>query len=186
MKGGTRAALRYAKAVLNLAKEKNLAEVVNADFQLIANTLENSTDLKVVLLNPVVKSGVKKTVLTKIFDSKINGITQGLLDLLIENKRLNILADIAKEYTIIFDFDMGIEVARVITAVPLTKNLENTILEKIKSLTGNDVTIKNTVNPDLIGGFILRIGDLQYDASINGKLNLLKREFEDNQYISKY
>jgi len=182
---GTRAALRYAKAVLNLAKEKELAEVVNTDLQLIVDTLETNNDLKVTLSNPVIKLGVKKAILTKVFDSKINSITQGLLDLLIEKKRLNILEAVAKEYTIIFDFDMGIEVAKVTTAIPLTKKLENTILKKVKSLTGKIITIKNTVNPDLIGGFILRIGDLQYDASITGKLNLLKRDFEDNHYISK-
>ncbi len=183
---GTRAALRYAKAVLNLAKEKQLAEVVNADFQLITDTLETNNDLKTVLLNPTIKAGIKKIVLTKIFDSKINGITQGLLDLLIEKKRLNLLLAVAKEYAIIFDFDMGIEVAKVTTAVAITKELENTILEKIKSLTGKSVTIKNAVNPDLIGGFILRIGDKQYDASIAGKLNHLKRDFEDNHYIPKF
>jgi len=183
---GTRAALRYAKAVLNLAKEKQLAEVVNADFQLITDTLETNNDLKTVLQNPVIKAGVKKIVLTKVFESKINGITQGLLDLLIEKKRLNILTAVAKEYTIIFDFDMGIEIAKVTTAIPLTQKLENTILEKVKSLTGKAVTVKNTVNPDIIGGFILRVGDLQYDASITGKLNLLKREFEDNHYIPKF
>ena len=183
---GTRAALRYAKAVLNLAKDKNLAEVVNTDLQLIVNTLEANQDLDDVLLNPVIKSGVKKNILTKVFKTKVNGITQGLLNLLIEKKRLNILVDIAKEYAIIYDFDMGIEVAKVTTAVALTKELENTILEKVKSLTGKAVTIKNTVNPDLIGGFILRVGDKQYDASITGKLNLLKRDFEDNNYISKF
>ena len=183
---GTRAALRYAKAVLNLAKDKNLAEVVNTDLQLIVNTLEANQDLDDVLLNPVIKSGVKKNILTKVFKTKVNGITQGLLNLLIEKKRLNILVDIAKEYAIIYDFDMGIEVAKVTTAVALTKELENTILEKVKSLTGKAVTIKNTVNPDLIGGFILRVGDKQYDASITGKLNLLKRDFEDNHYISKF
>jgi F-type H+-transporting ATPase subunit delta len=183
---GTRAALRYAKAVLNFAKEQKLADVVNTDLQLISNTLEDNKDLQVVLLNPVIKSDVKKTILTKVFDSKINAITQGLLDLLIEKKRLNLILAVAKEYTIIFDFDMGIEVAKVTTAVPLTKELKNTILEKIKSLTGKAVSIKNTVNSNLIGGFILRVGDKQYDASISGKLNLLKREFEDNHYIPKF
>jgi len=183
---GTRAALRYAKAVLNLAKERKLADVVNTDLQLISNTLEASKELQVFLLNPVIKSDVKKSILTKVFDSKINAITQGLLDLLIEKKRLNLILAVAKEYTIIFDFDMDIEVAKVTTAVAITKELENTILEKIKSLTGKSVTIKNAVNPDLIGGFILRIGDKQYDASITGKLNLLKREFEDNHYIPKF
>ncbi|NQW35509.1 MAG: ATP synthase F1 subunit delta [Flavobacteriales bacterium] len=183
---GTRAALRYAKAVLSLAKDKNLAEAVNADLLLIASTLESNKNLRDTLLNPVIKSGVKQSILTKIFEGKINGITQGLLHLLIENKRLNLLLPIAKEYAIIFDFDMGMEIANVTTATPLTKDLESKILEKIKTLTDNEVTIKNIVDSNIIGGFILRIGDKQYDASITGQLNLLKREFEDNYYVSKF
>jgi len=186
MKGGTRAALRYAKAVLNLAKDKNLEEAVNEDLLLIASTLESNPNLQNTLLNPVVKADVKKRILIQLFDSKVNGITLGLINLLIENKRLNLLLAIAKEYVIIYDFDMGIEIAKITTAVPLTKNLEKKILEKIKTLTDKAVTIKNMINPNLIGGFILRIGDKQYDASITGKLNLLKREFEDNYYVSKY
>jgi F-type H+-transporting ATPase subunit delta len=179
----TRAALRYAKAVLNLAKEHHLAEVVNTDLQLIAHTLETQANLRITLLNPVLKSGIKKAILTKIFESKINGMTLGLLNLLIENKRLNLLSDVALQYAIIYDFDINLEIASVTTAVPITKALEAKILEKIKTLTGNEITIKNKVNPDLIGGFIIRIGDKQYDSSIAGKLNLLKREFEDNYYV---
>lgn len=179
----TRAALRYAKAVLNLAKEHHLSDVVNADLQLIAHTLETENDLSVTLLNPVLKSAIKKNILTKIFESKINGITLGLLDLLIENRRLNLLATVAEQYAIIYDFDIGLEVAKVTTAVPLTKVLKSKILELLKSLTGNKITLTNQVNPELIGGFIIRIGDKQYDSSISGKLNLLKREFEDNYYV---
>ncbi len=179
----TRAALRYAKAVLNLAKEHQLAETVNFDLQLIAQTLQTHSDLSVTLLNPVLKSGIKKNILTKIFESKINGMTLGLLNLLIENRRLNLLSTVAEQYAIIYDFDISLEIANVTTAVPITKTLEAKILEKIKSLTGNKITIKNKVNPDLIGGFIIRIGDKQYDSSISGKLNLLKREFDDNYYV---
>jgi len=181
----TRAALRYAKAILNLAKDRKLAEVVNTDLQLITNTFVNQPDFQVILLNPVIKSDVKKVILSKVFGAKINELTLGLINLLIENKRLNILLDVAKEYIIIFDFDMGIEVAKVTTAIPLSKNLENKILTKVETLTGKKVTIKNTIDPTVIGGFILRIGDIQYDTSINGKLNLLKRDFEDNYYIPK-
>jgi len=158
---GTRAALRYAKAVLNLAKDKNLAETVNADFLLISSTLESNTELQVALHNPVIKSDVKKGILTQVFDSKINGLTQGLINLLIEKKRLNLLLAVAKEYAIIFDFDMDIEVAKVTTATPLTKELESKILDKLKTLTNKAVTIKNTVDPSIIGGFILRVGDKQ-------------------------
>jgi len=181
----TRAALRYAKAILNLAKEKKLANLVNSDFKLIKNTLENQKEFQVILLNPVIKSNVKKTILKKVFASKINALTLGLINLLIENKRLNLLLDVAKEYIVIYDFDMGIEVAKVTTAVPLSKKLEDKILKKVKALTGKKVSVKNYVDPTVIGGFILRVGDKQYDASINGKLNVLKRDFEENHYIPK-
>jgi F-type H+-transporting ATPase subunit delta len=77
------------------------------------------------------------------------------------------------------------EVATVTTAVPLTKELEAKVLAKIKELTGNDVSLENKIDESIIGGFILRVGDLQYNASIANKLNTLKREFTNNTYVSK-
>ena len=65
----------------------------------------------------------------------------------------------------------------VTTAIPLTDDLKSKVLAKAKELTGKDVTIKNIVEASIIGGFILRIGDIQYNASIANKLNKLKREF---------
>ena len=56
------------------------------------------------------------------------------------------------------------------------------VLRKVKEITGKEVTIKNSVDPDIIGGFILRIGDVQYDASVSNKLQVLKRQFEDESY----
>ena len=58
-------------------------------------------------------------------------------------------------------------------------------MEKINQITSKKVSVENKVDPSIIGGFILRVGDKQYDSSINGQLNLLKREFEDNHYISQ-
>jgi F-type H+-transporting ATPase subunit delta len=77
------------------------------------------------------------------------------------------------------------EVATVTTAVPLTKELEAKVLAKVKELTGNDVSLENKIDENIIGGFILRVGDLQYNASIANKLNTLKREFTNNTYVSK-
>ena len=87
-----------------------------------------------------------------------------MISLLIDNKRLSILNDVAKKYTILFDELKGIEVAKVTTAVPLTEVLNEQVLAKVKEITGKEATIENIVNPDIIGGFILRIGDVQYDA----------------------
>ena len=115
---GTRAALRYAKATLNLAKEKGFAKEVNDDMILIQSTIEENHDLEIMLKSPVIKSKAKKSVLTDIFGKKVNGITMGLLNLLIENKRPSLLILVAKEYIVIYDFLKGIEVAQVTSAIP--------------------------------------------------------------------
>jgi len=182
---GTRAALRYAKAVLNLAKEKGFAKEVNDDMILIQSTIEENHDLEVMLKSPIIKSGPKLAVLTQVFEKKVNGITMGLLNLLIENKRLPLLNLVAKEYVVIYDFLKGVEVAQITSAVPLTKELEADILKKIKESVGKEISMNNVIDPSIIGGFIIRIGDKLYDSSVSSRLKNLLSQFEDNHYISK-
>lgn len=176
---GTRAAKRYAKAVLNLAKDQNTVEAVNNDMMLITNTVTNSKDLSDMLQNPVLRSEIKKSALLEVFKDS-NAITVGLIDTLISNKRINILSEVASRYNQLYDKYRGSEVAIVTTAIPLTDDLKSKVLAKAKELTGNDVVVKNIVDESIIGGFILRVGDIQYNASITNKLNKLKREFKLN------
>jgi F-type H+-transporting ATPase subunit delta len=182
---GTRAALRYAKATLNLAKEKGLADQINTDMLLIDKTISENDDLLIMLKSPIIKSGLKKSTLTKVFEKSINAISLGLINLLIENKRIQLLPLVAIEYTVIYDFLKGVEIAQVTSAVPLTMELEVKLLKKVKEIVGKEITLKNIVDPSIIGGFILRVGDKQYDSSISSRLNTLLAKFEDNQYISK-
>jgi len=182
---GTRAALRYAKATLNLAKEKGLADQINNDMLLIDKTISENPDLLIMLKSPIIKSALKKSTLTKVFEKNINAISLGLINLLIENKRIKLLPLVAIEYTVIYDFLMGVEIAQVTSAVPLTEKLEAKLLKKVKEIVGKEITLKNIVDPSIIGGFILRVGDKQYDSSISNRLNTLLAKFEDNQYLSK-
>ncbi len=182
---GSRAAVRYAKAILSFALEQNKEVEVNNDLLFIAKTIEESEELQLLLNNPILKSELKKAALKEIFGSKTSSLTVGLIDLLIDNKRLPILSEVANKYTVLFDELKGIEVAKITTAVSLTEALNKQILKKVKEITGKEATIENIINPDIIGGFILRIGDVQYDASISNKLQVLKRQFENESYISK-
>lgn len=182
MKDG-RPALRYAKAILNLAKEKNVATEVNNDMKLILATIESSDDLQLLLKSPVTKAADKKNVLNAVFSEKVNPITTGLFNLLEENKRITMLTSITKKYGVIYDFDKNIQAAKVTTAVGLTPALEKKIQDKIVALTGYTATIENIINPDIIGGFILRVGDVQYDASISNQFNELRREFDNSHFI---
>jgi len=176
---GARAAIRYAKAILSLATDKKSAESVNNDMKLMANTMSENIELNDVLTNAVIKAEVKKAVLLKIFP-KLNSISTDLFDVLITNKRVDILPEIAIQYSVLFDAVNGKEKAKVTTAIPMSKELEAKVLDKVRELTNKEVTLENIVDESIIGGFILRVGDKQYNASISNKLNKLKREFTLN------
>jgi len=176
---GTRAAIRYAKAVLSLASDQNAAEAVNNDMKLIATTIEENAELSQVLKSAVVKSEVKKAALTQIFPNT-NSISSEVFNLLMSNKRIDILGDVASTYNQLFDELNGKQKAQVSTAFPMTNDLEIKVLAKVKELTSKAVELENIVDESILGGFILRVGDKQYDASVSNKLNKLKREFTLN------
>ncbi|MDA7568004.1 ATP synthase F1 subunit delta [Flavobacteriaceae bacterium] len=175
----TRAAIRYAKAVLSLANEQNSASKLNDDMKSIVNAVAESKDLSDMLQSPVIHSKVKKATLLEVFPN-MNKLSVKLIDLLVENKRIDIIDEVAQKINMLFDESQGTQIAKVTTAIPLTKELEAKVLTKVKELTGNDAEVQNTVDESILGGFILRVGDIQYNASIANKLDKLKREFTLN------
>ncbi|MBF8148976.1 ATP synthase F1 subunit delta [Winogradskyella sp. F6397] len=176
---GSRAAIRYAKAVLSIATDQKSAEAVNSDMKLIKNTIAESGELNQMLQSPVVRSTDKKEVLLAVFKNA-NDATTNLIDTLIANKRLALLNDVAISYIQLYDELRGSQVATVTTAVPLTEELKTKVLAKVKELTGKDAEVENIIDENILGGFILRVGDIQYNASIANKLDKLKREFTLN------
>ena len=173
-----RAALRYAKAALSLAKKQNKEAVVNKDMQLIENTITESKELQSFLNNPVFKAEQKLKAINAVFGGKIDEITKNVIQLLLKNKRLSLLPFVAKQYQNLYKKAQNVASAIVTTAVPLTDDLKEKVLNKIKQETGKEVSLQNIVDDSVIGGFILQIGDKQIDASISGKLNNLSRNFE--------
>lgn len=180
-----RPALRYAKALLNLAKEKGVDEKVNNDMLLLIDTIEESKDFDQVLQSPVIKAADKLKVAQSLFEKHIDTVTLGLINLLAENKRLAILNTIAKQYRVLYDFHKSIDVAKVITAVPLTAELQEVVSAKVKELTGNESSLENEVDPSILGGFVLRVGDIQYDASILNSIKHLKNQFDNSHFEAK-
>nr|WP_315223862.1 ATP synthase F1 subunit delta [uncultured Flavobacterium sp.] len=174
----TRAAIRYAKAILDLANSKGVAEAVNNDMKAIASTIESNLELSTFIQNPTTKVEVKESALLEVF-ADVNGVTKGLFHLLFENKRFEILEAIALEYKKLFDESNGVEVAKVTTAIPMDAALEAKVLAKVATLSDKKITIENIVDPAIIGGFILRIGDQQYNASVANRLQVLKRELSN-------
>lgn len=175
----SRAALRYAKAILDMAKENKALDAVEKDMRTIASTISDSKELKDVLASPVVSGVSKKKALKEIFKGS-HAITEGTINMLVDNKRIGMLNEVALKYIILNEQLKGKDVAYVTTAIPLNDAMEQKVLKKVTSITGKQVTIENIIDETIIGGFILRVGDLQYDSSIANKLNNIKREFSNS------
>jgi len=176
---GERASLRYAKSVLSLATDEKAADAVNTDMKLIVKTIGDSKELREMLQNPVIRSSVKRAVLQKVF-SKTNAVTEKLVSILFTNKRIALLGEVALKYNQLYDELRDRQVAKVTTAVPLTEGLKAKVLAKVHELTGKEVELVNVIDESILGGFILRVGDIQYNASISNKINNLKKEFSLN------
>lgn len=172
-----RAAIRYAKAILDLSQEQNSSDETYSNMQLIEETVTASDELQAVLNSSIIKFDIKKNALLAIFDGKINKLSTSLIAILVANKRISEFSAVASQYIMLYDAMKGKQIAKVTTAIPLTDSLKTVVLAKVKELTGKEAILKNVVTPEILGGFILRIGDIQYDASISNKLNSLKRQF---------
>lgn len=174
----TRAAIRYAKAILDIAHSKGVATEVNNDMATIASTVNGNAELMAFIGNPTLSLTVKNNAVAEIF-TNVNGVTKGLFQLLNENKRFEILGSIASEYNRLFEEMNGMETATVTTAIPMDADLEGKVMAKILTFSNKKINIKNIVDPAIIGGFILRIGDQQYNASVANRLQVLKRELSN-------
>ena len=171
----SRAAIRYAKAILDIANSNGKAASVNDDMKSIVGAVAESEELKEFLSNPTVKGDVKVAALSEVFAS-VQQETKSLFRLLLETKRFEILPAVASQYNHLFDELSGVQVAKVTTAFPITSELEAKVLAKIKEFSNKSITIENIVDESIIGGFILRIGDKQFNASVASGLQTLRRD----------
>lgn len=175
----SRAAGRYAKAIFEMALDKSVLDSVNIDMISIAETVRSNQELADFLSNPVVKNEIKLAAVNQVF-AGVQSLTKDAFTLLNVNGRFEILAQVAEIFQALSDEHKGIITAKVTTAVPMDAALESQVIKKIQSLAvGKTVRIENTIDPTLIGGFVIRIGDMQYNASLASKLQQLKQEFSN-------
>lgn len=175
---GNRAAIRYAKAILDIAQANNNTDKVLNDMKTILKAISESNELKNFLENPIVNIKTKNDSVTEIFTS-VQNETKGLFQLLLANKRFEILDNITKQYISLYNEASNVENATVTTAFPITADLETKVLTKVKEFSSKNVILTNIIDTSILGGFILRIGDKQYNASVANKLQQLKREFSN-------
>ncbi len=171
----SRAAIRYAKAIFEIAKEENSIDSVFSDMKTVEILCNSSDDFKNLLSNSQINYNEKKTAILSLIKDH-NSLTIKLLDLLIQNKRVYIVNDIANSFIQLYNSHNDIKEAVVITASPINKDLEEKILSKINVSDLKSINLKNIVKPEILGGFIIRFDGKEYNASVKQNLNNLKTQ----------
>lgn len=183
---GTRVASRYAKSFIDLTIEQGVLEKAIADMNHIASICKSNHDFVIFLKSPVIKTDKKLAVLKDVFEGKLDKVTYTYIKLITNKKREKYLAEIAAEFLNQYNTKKNILKAVVTSASGIDDGTRKKIMELVKEVNTSEVVIEEKINKDLIGGFIIRVGDKQVDASIARKLNNLRRSFKENPFIKEF
>lgn len=176
---------RYARSLVDLALEKGVLEEVNKDMHLFHDTLKANPQLKAVLANPVIDGSDKKGILRKLFGGKVNALSLSFYEIMISKGRDALLYDTSRQFFEQYNALKGIVKASITSAAGLTDQQLKQVREIVGEIVPGEVQLENRIDPSLIGGFVLKIGDKQYDTSISRKLRGLKQELTSRFYESK-
>ncbi len=180
-----RIALRYADSVLELAEDQNKSEAILADMELISSAMVENNELLVVLKNPLIKSAKKNDILNAVFNGKLSDLTLSLIKLLCDKDRVSVLPYVAEQFVKLYKETKKIVGATVTTAVEMDEAFRTKVSNLIKANFDGSVELTEKVDADIIGGFILQIGDQRLNNSVAHKLSTLRREFDSNLYIKE-
>jgi F-type H+-transporting ATPase subunit delta len=170
------AAKRYAKALLSLALERNALESVYQDMDNVADTVRKSRDLKVLLSNPIVKTEKKRAIIATLFGKANIPITTQFFDMVSSRHREAILGEIAESFIQEYRTFKKISTVEIASAVPLSEGQRQSIVKLLVKDPSLTIEIVQKIDPTLVGGFIVRTGDQQIDASVSRKLRNMKLE----------
>lgn len=179
-----RAAGRYAKSLVDLSQERNLLEQVYTDINFFLSVYKQNPAMQAMLTSPIITSDKKMAVLQKVFGSKVQPLTIQFFEIITRKNRSTYLATIAQAVINQYNDIKNIATATVMSAVALDAKNYDEIKSFISSSTGKNIELQTIVDPKLIGGIVIKIGDKLFDASIAGSLNKVKQELL-NTYISK-
>jgi F-type H+-transporting ATPase subunit delta len=173
--------VRYAKALFALAKEGNSLEAVKTDMIFLNQCLSEVPELQFIIQSPVIKVSEKIKLFEEAFRDAFHSLTASFIKLIVEKRREEHLAGISRYFVSLMKTEQGIKPAELISATPLNESLRQSLLNYITRKFNTQVELQESVDEKLVGGFILRIGDQQVDASISSKLERIKTALINSQ-----
>ena len=177
-------ARRYAQALTEEAQSAGGLDAVDADVALVTETLDGSRELRLALTSPVVSQDKKRAVLDRLFASQASDLTLRFLHLLVQNEREGQIPDILDAYRALRDERTGTVEATVRSARPLDHAEIDRVKGALEARSGKTVRMRYEIDPALIGGLVVRMGDVVYDRSVRHQLDSLRDQLAERAAVS--
>jgi F-type H+-transporting ATPase subunit delta len=165
-----RIARGYAKALVQAADDGGNIEDVETGLDTLQEALAGSPDLAAFFVDPMISADVKADIVAEIFEDALPPLIQSFVALLVEKRRERELASIVIETKRLLDERAGVETAHVRCAIALTETQTGNLLQELARITGKTMRIEVEIDPSILGGFVVRIHDTVYDASVNTQI----------------
>jgi F-type H+-transporting ATPase subunit delta len=167
-------AYRYAKALIDLASQQGVVNEVNTDMSFFEQICEENDEFVAVMASPIVRHDKKLGILKKIFEKNVNPVTFSIFTVLTKKNREKLIYPIAVEFKKLFNQQKGIQKVIVSSVEALTDQQKAAFSKVVSDAINKQVELEEKIDPSLIGGYVLRVGDTQIDTSVRKKLNDLK------------
>lgn len=174
----SRIANRYATPLLELAGEQNQLDEVREDIRLFEGVLESNRDFLLMLQSPIISNRKKATILDEVFKGKVSELTAQFFQLVARKNRERFLPDIAREFVKLYNNKLGFQEAKLTTATAIDAPLKAAFEKLVSDITGKKPILREEVDPTMIGGYALKLGDRQLDETVLSQLNDLKLKFQ--------
>ena len=169
----------YARALFDFSVDKNIMHQITADFQNLEIFLDESSELTDYLNNPLVSQDAKGEVLTKTLKSQVNSETFKFLMVLVDRDRINLLKSVITNYLELVYETASIKTIEILTAFAFTNLQKNTLIQKLKELTNaREIRLVITVDPSLIGGFLIKTESKVIDFTVKNQLQNLAKHLD--------
>lgn len=169
------ASRRYAKALYFLAREQQALEPIRADLEALTDLMETSREWKVFVETPVGPLAMRGKILDTLFTGKLHATTLRFLQFIDSKRRMNLLAAIRQAWMALYDDELGIRRATAVSAIPLDAAQQQALAKRLSDRMDAQIILTCTVDPGLIGGIRVQIGDQVFDYSIHSQLDALKK-----------
>jgi len=170
--------VRYARALFEAAQEMGILEAIHADLMHLEFLQQEVPEFRDLILNPIMKQSRKAEHLTTLFKSNLNDLTYKFLILLTENKREVFLSSVWRVFNDFYKKEKGILAAKVTTAVLMNEELALRMKKSFEKYFKSTIELESIINPEIIGGFVLRVEDLQLDSSVASQLRKIRKGFD--------